>query len=1020
MLCRVLIILGTVLICNQVVSGDLFVAELMVESNITLATSSILSTFNNSQLDVAAHQVSIQEIEVVSDCLLLGETVRCDCGPGYIWTNDVCYNTTCCNATTCTKPILGYEPMCIPKFPVQIVGTVELVMGPWGDAAEAMLIAGLKKLNGFESLNVTTLQSDAIADFVANVSAVFLTSKLQEVLGSLELHMSASIVMESIGLVEMTATGSLVCYDSTPMMTCSFNEILGVNMWSMSRGEEFAELGNGSVAQLTTCESASTPACIRLTLNRVNGNWAGVFKCEFSEGSVRHTALLGLDVALLPDPIKMVMDPLTVDCSEGESSSETVMVTTTIAPTTEAYKVTWFYRDAEQATLTPTVSVEEQVYTFDVPISCSKSLDPHYVNITFENKKDQKKTLRLDIGVIYPGAAFCAAEFSGLSLWPPTPAGYSVFNRTCPEGREGYVSRTCDGSAWQEPFYQCISTDVLRALDVADSFKQGFGATQSAAEGIFGNLNNGSIMNTGSKEDLADLGAGISILSTMAEASGNVVLHDQLFPDLINAASNMLNQSWEAVNITVQNTMSTQYLESVEGLVENIQANLSKGEDSDNVKLVICQVEEEDCSQTVFGVDVAVNNSEGIIKTMAVKNLAYKLPRINKNSKTASLVVSATLQNSSRETIDIKLNFPREYPDFNEVECVFWNISSHQWSGEGCQLVTSEDGNETVCECSHLTPFSALMSKTTLILPFLDELTYLGLGVSICALLLFLIIEALVWSAVVKSNLSHFRHTSLVNIAVSLLLADLCFLASSFPDKISENVCLVFTICQHLFFLTMFCWMLCLSVMLVHQLIFVFNPLRKRVFMFLSSIVGYIVPMLIVGSTYVYYKYTGSDYRKKGTCWLTYEGLLRGSIHAFLLPVGVVVLTNLFSMCVVILTLTKTAVPDDNKSDAETAKSILKVMLFLTPAFGLTWILGFVMLFLGDSSDEASIDGSTQSGLMIFITYAFTILNSFQGLFLFITGVLAEQRVRDEVLKLILAKTSSGEKSNNTTNTSKN
>ncbi|XP_056437289.1 adhesion G-protein coupled receptor F1 [Gadus chalcogrammus] len=1020
MLCRVLIILGTVFIYNQVVSGDVFVAELMVESNITLATSSILSTFNNSQLNVATQQVSIQEIELVSDCLLLGETVRCDCGQGYIWTNDVCYNTTCCNDSTCTKPILGYEPMCIPKFPVQIVGTVELVTGPWDDAAEAMLIAGLKKLNGFESLNVTTLQSDAIADFVANVSAVFLTSKLQEVLGSLELQMNASIVMESIGLVEMTATGSLVCYDSTPMMTCTFNEILGVNMWSMSRGEEFAELGNGSVAQLTTCEIANTPACIHLTLNRVNGNWAGVFKCEFSEGSVRHTALLGLNVALLPDPIKMVMDPLTVDCSEGESDSETVKVTTTIAPTTEDYKVTWFYRGVEQATLTPTVSVEEQVYTFDVPISCIKSLDPHYVNITFENKKDQKKTLRLDIGVIYPGAPFCAREYSGLSWWPRTPAGNSVFIRTCPEGREGYVSRTCDGSVWQEPYFQCISTDVLRALEVADSFKQGFGATQSAAEGIFGNLNNGSSKNTGSKEDLADLGAGISILSTMAQASGNVVLHDQLFPDLINAASNMLNQSWKAVNITVQNTMSTQYLESVEGLVENIQANLSKGEDSDNVKLVICQVEEEDCSQTVFGVDVAVNNSEGIIKTMAVKNLAYKLPRINKNSKTASLVVSATLQNSSTETIDIRLNFPREYPDYNKVECVFWNISSHQWSGEGCQLVTSEDGNETICECSHLTPFSALMSKTTLILPMLDELTYLGLGVSICSLLLFLIIEALVWSAVVKSNLSHFRHTSLVNIAVSLLLADLCFLASSFPDKISENTCLVFTICQHLFFLTMFCWMLCLSVMLVHQLIFVFNPLRKRVFMFLSSIVGYIVPMLIVGSTYVYYKYTGGDYRKKGTCWLGYDGLLRGSIHAFLLPVGVVILTNLFSMCVVILTLTKTAVPDDNKSDADTAKSILKVMLFLTPAFGLTWILGFVMLFLGDSSDEASIEGSTQSGLMIFITYAFTILNSFQGLFLFITGVLAEQRVRDEVLKLILAKTSSGEKSNNTTNTSKN
>ena len=450
-----------------------------------------------------------------------------------------------------------------------------------------------------------------------------------------------------------------------------------------------------------------------------------------------------------------------------------------------------------------------------------------------------------------------------------------------------------------------------------------------------------------------------------------------LFQDLIGAASNMLNQSWEAVNMSIQNAMSTNYLESMEGLVENIQANNSKGVDSENVLLLICKPDEEDCSQTVFGVDVALNNSKGIIKTMGVKNLAHKLPNKNKQSKTASLVVSATLQNTS-EAIDIQLNFPREHLDYNTVQCVFWNITSHQWSGEGCELVTSEDGNQTICECSHLTPFSALMSKTTLILPFLDELTYLGLGVSICSLLLFLIIEALVWSAVVKTNLSHFRHTSLVNIAVSLLLADLSFLASAFPSKISENMCLVFTICKHFFFLTMFCWMLCLSVMLVHQLIFVFNPLRKRVFMFLSSIVGYIVPMLIVGITYVYYKYTGSDYLKKETCWLTYEGLLRGSIHAFLLPVGIVVLTNLFSMFVVIITLTKTAVPDANKSDADTAKGILKVMLLLTPAFGLTWILGFVQLLLGDSSEEASIDGLTQSGLVIFIHYAFTILNTFQ------------------------------------------
>jgi len=451
------------------------------------------------------------------------------------------------------------------------------------------------------------------------------------------------------------------------------------------------------------------------------------------------------------------------------------------------------------------------------------------------------------------------------------------------------------------------------------------------------------------------------------------------FQNMIGAASNMLNQSWGAVNMSVVNSMSSNYLESVEGLVHNIVANNSKGVLSENLQLNICDsLEEEDCSSDVFGVAVNLSKSRGVIKTMAVRNLAEKLENNYKQSKTASLVVSATVQSSSNKHIDIQLDFPREHPDYTKVRCVFWNVTSHQWSEEGCTLDKSVDGNRTVCSCTHLTPFSALMSKTTLILPFLDELTYLGLGVSICALLLFLMIEALVWSAVVKSNLSHFRHTSLVNIAVSLLLADLSFLASAFPDKISETMCLVFTVCKHFFFLTMFCWMLCLSVMLVHQLIFVFNPLRKTVFMFLSSIVGYVVPMLIVGSSYVYYEYTGGDYLKKETCWLTYDGLLRGSIHAFLLPVAIVVLTNLFSMVVVIVTLTKTTATDKSKSDTDTAKSILKVVLLLTPAFGVTWILGFIQLLLGDKEEEDSVDGTTQPGFVIFIHYAFTILNTFQ------------------------------------------
>ena len=79
----------------------------------------------------------------------------------------------------------------------------------------------------------------------------------------------------------------------------------------------------------------------------------GVFKCEFSEGSVKHTAMLGLNVALLPDPVTMLMTPLVVDCSEGGAASLPVIVTTIIPPSSENFKVTWAYRGDTQGELKP-------------------------------------------------------------------------------------------------------------------------------------------------------------------------------------------------------------------------------------------------------------------------------------------------------------------------------------------------------------------------------------------------------------------------------------------------------------------------------------------------------------------------------------------------------------------------------------------------------------------------------------------------------------------------------------------
>lgn len=438
-----------------------------------------------------------------------------------------------------------------------------------------------------------------------------------------------------------------------------------------------------------------------------------------------------------------------------------------------------------------------------------------------------------------------------------------------------------------------------------------------------------------------------------------------LFQDFVSATSNILNKTWVGVNESTVHNMSSNYLQSVEGLVKNIKVNKTNEINSQNLELKLCST--RDCNVSAFDVGVNLNKTNGIMKTVAVKNLMDKLRNNFGQTTPTSLLLLATLEDNNDSSLEIKLDFPKEQLKANKPFCVFWNTTENDWSDAGCFVKTS-DGNRTVCECNHLTSFSVLMAKGDVSTDVLDMITSVGLGVSICSLLIFLIIEYLVWSAVVRTNLSHFRHTALVNIAIFLLLADCSFLASTSPETLSDTWCLVFTLCKHLFFLAMFSWMLCMSVMLVHQLIFVFSPLRKRVFMFISSIVGYVCPILIVGSSYVYCKYTNTSYHDSTTCWLVFERLLEGSIHAFLLPVGTVILTNLFSMVVVIVTLVKSSVPDGNKTDdKETAKSILKVVVFLTPIFGITWIIGFAQLML-----------DADSPMFIVAQYSFTILNSFQ------------------------------------------
>ncbi|MEQ2171067.1 hypothetical protein GOODEAATRI_006895 [Goodea atripinnis] len=283
--------------------------------------------------------------------------------------------------------------------------------------------------------------------------------------------------------------------------------------------------------------------------------------------------------------------------------------------------------------------------------------------------------------------------------------------------------------------------------------------------------------------------------------------------------------------------------------------------------------------------------------------------------------------------------------------------------------------NEGHCVCEHLSTFAILMSKEPLEVPGLNYVTYVALSVSVLSLISNLVIELIVWSDVVKTSTLYLRHIAHVNISLCLLIADLCFLASSDPKNISDLWCRTSVVLKHFCYLAMFFWMFCLSATLLHQAVFLFHKVSKKNYLRFSMVIGYFCPLLIVVITFL----TNDGgiegkYYSKDTCWLVYGGLLKGTIYTFIIPVGAIVFINVFSMLVVIMKLIShhTEIQQKNEISPEkekaAAKTVMRSVILLTPIFGVTWIFGFAILVLD----------LTSGSLAYAVHYIFTVANGFQ------------------------------------------
>ncbi|XP_071523911.1 latrophilin Cirl-like isoform X2 [Panulirus ornatus] len=322
--------------------------------------------------------------------------------------------------------------------------------------------------------------------------------------------------------------------------------------------------------------------------------------------------------------------------------------------------------------------------------------------------------------------------------------------------------------------------------------------------------------------------------------------------------------------------------------------------------------------------------------------------------------------------------------------CVFWDYTTSSWSEEGCRVLRYNTSH-TVCECDHLTNFAVLMDvhATPLAYPHqlaLSIITYVGCVISIVCLLL----ATIVFHAF--RGLKSDRTTIHKNLCVCLLIAETVFLAGvNQTDK--PVVCGVVAGLLHFFFLAAFAWMFLEGFQLYVMLVEVFEAEKPRARWYYAAAYGF--PAVVVAVSAVVDPFS---YGTHQACWLRADNYF---IFAFVGPVIAVIIANsvflsmsLFIMC----RHTNISASIKNKehtklasvSEAEESAFFAKIQnhatwvrgaIVLMFLLGLTWTFG--LLYLNQAS--------------VVMAYIFTVLNSLQGLFIFIFHCVQNDKVRKEL-----------------------
>lgn len=316
--------------------------------------------------------------------------------------------------------------------------------------------------------------------------------------------------------------------------------------------------------------------------------------------------------------------------------------------------------------------------------------------------------------------------------------------------------------------------------------------------------------------------------------------------------------------------------------------------------------------------------------------------------------------------------------------CVFWDFSNGGfWSTEGCTLGNSTS-SRIQCQCNHATSFAVLVNvkEQAQIYTWISQL---GCAVSVFALLVTIL--SILSIKNLRQRTSHQVHVSLM---IALLGLYMVFLFGADQTQ-DEGACIGVTAAMHYFLLSSFAWMFMEGILLYKSIVSTKVSGKLPRFIWYASFIAWVLPILPTVTPFILIRVVPDLEMKDFYELNTYCFLKPDSLMMYIGLLGIMASILAFNLVVFILILNRLCCRKEITGKADKRKFTFTFVSIVT-VFGLTWSVGFFAI--RDASFAVSI--------------VFSLLNAFQGFFLFLIFGVREREVRKFWSSPVLAVTGKG------------